>query len=138
MFKFKTFHSLIESFDLIQKVHFPTHIHGHTLDLILTKSNNDNISNVLPFSDALSDHFSVTVAYLYDLGKKDTILGKLFYSVLFVLHVIYRLILYFKATLNYELQCYLCEVALNHKLRLLMYGKVNTENEVIYKFTVIH
>ena len=30
----KTFHSLIDSFDLIQKVNFTTHIHGHTLDSI--------------------------------------------------------------------------------------------------------
>ena len=42
----KTFHSLINSFDLIQKVNFPTHIHGHTLDQVLTKSSNDNTSNV--------------------------------------------------------------------------------------------
>ena len=55
----KTFHSLIESFDLIQKVNFPTHIHGHTLDLVLTKSNNDNISNVHT-TDAFSDHFSIS------------------------------------------------------------------------------
>ena len=55
----KTFHSLIESFDLIQKVNFPTHIHGHTLDLVLTKSNNDNISNVHT-TDAFSDHFLIT------------------------------------------------------------------------------
>ena len=55
----KTFHSLINSFDLIQKVHFPTHIHGHTLDQVLTKSNNDNISNVHT-TDAFSDHLSVS------------------------------------------------------------------------------
>ena len=42
----KTFHSLIEAFNLIQKVSFPTHIHGHTLNLVLTLSNNDNISYV--------------------------------------------------------------------------------------------
>ena len=42
----KTFHSMINSFDLIQKVNFPTHIHAHTLDQVLTKSSNDNISNV--------------------------------------------------------------------------------------------
>ena len=53
----KTFHSLIDSFDLIQKVNFPTHIYGHSLDLVLTKSNNDNISNVHT-TDAFSDHFS--------------------------------------------------------------------------------
>ena len=56
----KTFHSLINSFDLIQKVNFPTHIHGRTLDLLLTKSNNDNISNVHT-TDAFSDHLSVSL-----------------------------------------------------------------------------
>ena len=48
----KTFHSLIDSFDFIQKVNFLTHIHGHTLDLVLTKSNNDN-TNVFPMSTPL-------------------------------------------------------------------------------------
>ena len=42
-----------------EKVHFPNHIHGHTLDLVLTKSNNDNISNVHT-TDAFSDHFSIS------------------------------------------------------------------------------
>ena len=55
----KTFNSLIDSFDLTQKVNFPTHIYGHTLDLLLTKSNNDNISNVHS-TDAFSNHFSIT------------------------------------------------------------------------------
>ena len=55
----KTFHSLIDSFDLTQKVNFPTHIHGHTLNQILTKSNNDYISNVHT-TDAFSDHFSIS------------------------------------------------------------------------------
>ena len=54
-----TFHSLINSLDLIQKVNFPTHIHGHTLDQVLTKSSNDNISNSRT-TDAFSDHFSVS------------------------------------------------------------------------------
>ena len=51
----KTFYSLIDSFDLSQKVNFPTHIHRHTLDQVLTKSNNDNISNVY-----YTEHFSVS------------------------------------------------------------------------------
>ena len=55
----KTFHSLINSFDLIQKVNFPTHIHRHTLDQVLTKSNNNNISNVHTI-DSFSDHLSVS------------------------------------------------------------------------------
>ena len=36
------------------------HIHGHTLDLVLTKSNNDNISNVRT-TDAFSDYFSISL-----------------------------------------------------------------------------
>ena len=55
----KTFHSLINSFDFIHKVNFPTHIHGHTLNQVLTKSNNDNISNV-HITDAFSDHLSIS------------------------------------------------------------------------------
>ena len=55
----KTFNSLIDSFDLTQEVNFPTHIYGHTLDLLLTKSNNDHILNVHT-TDAFSDHFSIT------------------------------------------------------------------------------
>ena len=54
----RNFHSLIDSFDQIQKVNFPTHIYGHTLDLVLTKSNNKNISNVHT-TDNFSDHFSI-------------------------------------------------------------------------------
>ena len=49
----KIFHSLINSLDLIQKINF------HTLDQVLTKSNNDNIFNVHT-TDAFSDHLSVS------------------------------------------------------------------------------
>ena len=50
---------MIDSFDLIQKVTFLTPIHGYTLDLVLTKSSNDDISNVHT-TDAFSDHFSIS------------------------------------------------------------------------------
>ena len=52
----KAFNSLIDSFDLTLKVNFPTHIYGHTLGLLLTKSNNDHILNVHA-TDAFSDHY---------------------------------------------------------------------------------
>ena len=55
----KAFNSLIDSFDLTQKVNFPTYIYRHTLDFLLTKSNNDHILNVHA-TDAFSDHFSIT------------------------------------------------------------------------------
>ena len=67
----KTFHSLIDSFDLIQKVNFPTHIYRHTLDLVLTKSNNDNISNVHT-TDAFSNHFSVSFTLNFLTPKSQT------------------------------------------------------------------
>ena len=55
----KKFRALLGSFDLLQKVNFPTHILGHTIDLVLTKSSNDNISHVHA-TKAFSDHFSIT------------------------------------------------------------------------------
>ena len=61
----KTFHSLINSFHLIQKVNFPAHINGHTLDQVLIKSSNDNISNVHTI-DAFSNHFSVSLSKFFN------------------------------------------------------------------------
>ena len=55
----KKFHALLGSFDLHQNVNFPTHILGHTIDLVLTKSRNDNISHVHA-TEAFSDHLSIT------------------------------------------------------------------------------
>ena len=48
---------ILDSFDLHQYVEFPTHIHGHSLDLIICSP----ICNVLSVSvsDWISDHFSV-------------------------------------------------------------------------------
>ena len=64
MFKFKNL-SFFDSFDLTQKVNFPTHIHGHTLHKVLTKSNNDYIS-IVHTSDAFFDHFSIS--FILDLS----------------------------------------------------------------------
>ena len=35
----KTFNNIIESFDCLQHVNFPTHIHGHWLDLFISRCN---------------------------------------------------------------------------------------------------
>ncbi len=51
------FMETLASFDLQQHVDFPTHIHGHSLDLFIT-SNVLNPTSVIP-SDSISDHFSV-------------------------------------------------------------------------------
>ena len=48
---------ILESVDLNQHVNFPTHFHGHSLDVMIF-SNKCNVFSISP-SDAISDHFSV-------------------------------------------------------------------------------
>ena len=52
------FCDILESFDLEQHVNFPTHIHGHWLDLLITKTSCPAVRSVLA-CDGLSDHFLV-------------------------------------------------------------------------------
>ena len=49
---------ILESFDLEQHVNFPTHIHGHWLDLLITRTSCSAVRSVLA-CDGLSDHFLV-------------------------------------------------------------------------------
>ncbi len=51
----------LESFNLHQNVNFPTHILGHSLDLIITSSTCD-LTSVVP-SDRISDHFTVIAEF---------------------------------------------------------------------------
>ena len=60
-----TFSDLLTSFGLRQHVDFPTHIHGHWLDLFITRTACDLIKTVYP-SDGLSDHMTV----IADVGVK--------------------------------------------------------------------
>ena len=53
----RQFADILESFDLDQRVDFPTHIHGHSLDLMIF-SKGFNVLSV-SVSDKISDHFSV-------------------------------------------------------------------------------
>ena len=52
------FCDILESFDLEQHVNFPTHIHGHWLDLLITRTSCPAVGSVLA-CDGLSDHFLV-------------------------------------------------------------------------------
>ena len=52
------FCDILESFDLEQHVNFPTHIHGHWLDLLITRTSCPAVRSVL-VCDGLSDHFLV-------------------------------------------------------------------------------
>lgn len=53
------FSELLETFDLLQHVTESTHIFGHILDLIITRSTNDLILGPIFANSPLSDHFYV-------------------------------------------------------------------------------
>ena len=55
----KNFADILQTYGLKQHVHVPTHISGHTLDLIITRSNNDLTVSSPTASVILSDHFFV-------------------------------------------------------------------------------
>ena len=45
------------SFDVRQLINLPTHIHGHTLDVVITRAGSPIIQNISSNNVALSDHF---------------------------------------------------------------------------------
>ncbi len=49
--------TVLNTFDLIQHVHGPTHNRGHTLDLLISRGL--NISSIVIKDVALSDHFCI-------------------------------------------------------------------------------
>ncbi len=53
-----TFNDILASYDMKQHVTFSTHIHGHWLDLLITRSDCNNIQTPTA-SDGLSDHRTV-------------------------------------------------------------------------------
>ena len=50
----------LQIFDLQQHVSFATHVHGHWLDLFITKLNWNNIKSVF-VADELANHQSVNI-----------------------------------------------------------------------------
>ena len=52
------FNKILKCFNLKQHVNFSTHVHGHWLDLLITKSSCDHVKSVFP-ADGISDHFTV-------------------------------------------------------------------------------
>ena len=49
--------SLCENYNMMQHVHVPTHIHGTTLDLVLSSLDENLISSLSVYDVALSDHY---------------------------------------------------------------------------------
>ena len=55
----KTFLAILDSCGLVQHVSFPTHVDGHTLDLIISRSSSNLVSSVCHTFPALSDHHAI-------------------------------------------------------------------------------
>ena len=69
----KTFNNILESFDYLQHVNFPTHIHGHWLDLFISRCNqSSNIIDRIFSSDGLSDHFMVIAELNFQINQHPT------------------------------------------------------------------
>ena len=64
----ETFTDILTSFGFLQHVNFPTHIHGHWLDLCITRSVSHIVSSILP-SHGLSDHLTVIAELQSDLHR---------------------------------------------------------------------
>ena len=64
----ETFADILTSFGLLQHVNFTTHIHGHWLDLCITRSASQIVSSIFP-SDGLSDHLTVIAELQSDLHR---------------------------------------------------------------------
>ena len=62
------FLEVLSSFDLQQHVKFPTHIHGHSLDLLISSAS-CSFSSVFQ-SDRISDHFTIIAEMIFDVPSR--------------------------------------------------------------------
>ena len=66
-----TFDDTFATFDLKQNVSLSTHIHGHWLDLLMTRSTPDYI-HTLTATDGLFDHFTVIAEIKFNHNPVDS------------------------------------------------------------------
>jgi len=59
----RKFHEIIDIFDLKQHVYGPTHIKGHTIDVIITRNNKSAVKNVAITKYNLSHHFLIDFVF---------------------------------------------------------------------------
>ena len=52
------FNEILKCFNLKQHVNISTHVHGHWLDLLITKLSSDHVKSVFQ-ADGISDHIAV-------------------------------------------------------------------------------
>ena len=62
---------LLHTHNLDQHVHEPTHKHGHTLDLLITRATENITQDIRVFDPDISDHYSV----IFSLPMKKSIPG---------------------------------------------------------------
>jgi endonuclease/exonuclease/phosphatase (EEP) superfamily protein YafD len=67
----KHFMDILDSFDLVQHVDFATHIGGHTLDFIISRSG-DNIIDAVSPGDMIADHSAVLASLNMHKPKSKT------------------------------------------------------------------
>ena len=53
------FSKLLTSFNLQQHISTPTHRHGNTIDLVITRSSENGIDNISVLDDVISDHYPI-------------------------------------------------------------------------------
>ena len=57
------FTRILTDFGLVQHTHIPTHLSGHTLDLVITRSNDELMTDIPETHELFSDHFDVKFQY---------------------------------------------------------------------------
>ena len=65
----RKFISTLTDFELVQHTNIPTHLSGHTLDLVITRANDDFMTKSPETQELFSDHFDVK--FQYDLNNGD-------------------------------------------------------------------
>ena len=63
---------VFDNFNFIQHINTPTHIKGHTLDILLTCSDSPVLSDVRSTNMHLNDHFLITFKASLDFQKNDS------------------------------------------------------------------
>ena len=70
--------ALLDSFGLSQHVNFCTHISGHTLDLLISRSSSQTISDIKQSFPALSDHYAVHSSLQFPVNVRPSRITKTF------------------------------------------------------------
>ena len=68
----RKFSDILDTFSLINHINFQTHIHGHTLDLFITRNENEPFINNIKPLNYISDHRLFSVSLTTDISNTTT------------------------------------------------------------------